>query len=128
MKSNYAFFIANFHPYWAEKMKIQDWTTISPYIENSFEIFSMKGIALEPYEMQAQALCDFISKSHNMIFETIALDFIKDEKGIIYFVDCHGFTIINHVQIQNHELMSDEEVRQMKIESQEIYDKANNTV
>jgi hypothetical protein len=60
--------------------------------------------------------------------EEIAIDFIKDERDIIYFVDVNGFKVFEFEKVCRLALLSDEQVMMKRVESQDIFDKANNTV
>lgn len=70
----------------------------------------------------------FLFKSYGIRIESIALDFIKDERDVIYFTDVNGFKIQDYERIYRLTLMSDDEQTAKKNESKDIYDKANNTV
>lgn len=65
-------------------------------VEGSFDHFAMKGKALKGIERQALSLTNFIFKSYGIRFETIALDFVRDEFGDSYFIGCNGFTICDY--------------------------------
>jgi hypothetical protein len=70
----------------------------------------------------------FLFKSYGVRIEEIAIDFIKDERDVIYFVDVNGFRVFEYEKISHLSLLSEDQVMARKIESQDIFDKANNTV
>jgi hypothetical protein len=66
--------------------------TIQSTKKNSFDIVVMSGEAIRPYEYYANELVIFIKKIFNFTLKTIVIDFIKDEKGVIYFLGVKSFT------------------------------------
>lgn len=88
----------------------------------------MKGKVLEPYEAQAEQLVQFLYKSYGVRIEEIAIDFIKDERDVIYFLDVNGFKVFEHAKISKLALLSEDQWLMKKQESKDIFDKANNTV
>jgi hypothetical protein len=60
----------------------------------SYDIYIMSGEAIKPYEYYANEIVRFIEKWYKLLLKTIVIDFIKDERGIIYFLNLKAFTPI----------------------------------
>ncbi len=50
----------------------------------------------------------FLYKSYGVRIEEIAIDFVKDERDIIYFIDVNGFKIFEFEKISRLALLSDD--------------------
>ncbi len=89
--------------YYGEKKKILDkYTKIcSLNTENysSYEIFIMSGEAIKPYEFYANEIVTFLEKNFRLILNSIVIDFIKDERGIIYFLGVKAFSPVREEPI-----------------------------
>ena len=59
----------------------------------------------------------FLFKSYGVRIEEIAIDFIKDERDIIYFVDVNGFKVFEFEKVSRLALLSDEQVMMKRVES-----------
>lgn len=75
--------------------------TVNSRKPSSFEIFSMAGEALTPYEYYTNEIVQYIHKWFRFLLRTIVVDFIRDERGIIYFLGVKAFTpVYEFVDIQ----------------------------
>ena len=90
------------------KFRYEEKYTICSSRENSFEHFVMKGKVLEPYEYFADQLVSFLFKSYGLRIDEIAIDFIKDERDVIYFTDVNGFKVLEFEKVSRLALLSDE--------------------
>lgn len=52
----------------------------------------MSGESLRPYEYYANQIIDYVQKYHKLFLKDITIDFIRDERGIIYFLGVKAFT------------------------------------
>ncbi len=69
----------------------------------------MKGKVLEPYEHYAHQLVMFLFKSYAVRIEQIAIDFIKDERDVIFFTDVNGFKVVEYEKICRMALLNEDE-------------------
>lgn len=91
-KANYAYFITN-KSYGTYKKR-----TIAPLFVNTsqgqtIDIIKTSGTALKPFEHETLKVIDFLQKGYRVRLENICLDFIKDERGKVWFITCKGFRI-----------------------------------
>ena len=54
----------------------------------------MSGESCAPYEFYANQLVLHLQKWFKLLLKTIVIDFIKDERGIIYFLGVKSFTLV----------------------------------
>ena len=67
-------------------------TTLNTLDENSFNIYIMSGEeAVGPYEFYANQIVKYVQKWFKLLLKTIVVDFMKDERGIIYFLGVKAF-------------------------------------
>lgn len=59
---------------------------------NSYEIYNMAGESLRPYEFYCNEIVNYIHRWYKFLLKTIVIDFIKDERGVIYFLGVKAFT------------------------------------
>eukprot|EP00347_Sterkiella_histriomuscorum_P000881 403374165 len=126
----YAYYMTNdllYHET-ANKYRYEEKYTICSSRENSFEHFVMKGKVLEPYEYFAEQIVNFIFKSYGIRIEQIAIDFIKDERDVIYFTDVNGFKVFEHEKVSRLAMLTDDQWVEKIKEEKGIFDRANNTV
>ena len=90
------------------KLPLDERTTICTSKDGSFDYFPMKGKVLEPYEDYTASLVNFLFKSYGIRIEMIAVDFIKDERDMIYFVDVNGFKVADYNKICRLALMNED--------------------
>ena len=69
-------------------------TTLNTKDENSFNIYIMSGEAVGPYEFYANQIVKYVQKWFNLLLKTIIIDFMKDERGIIYFLGVKAFDLL----------------------------------
>ena len=69
-------------------------TTLNTAEEKSFNIYIMSGESCAPYEFYANQLVLHLQKWFKLLLKTIVIDFIKDERGIIYFLGVKSFTLV----------------------------------
>ena len=69
-------------------------TTLNTLDENSFYIYIMSGESVAPYEFYAKQLVLYLQKWFKLLLKTIVIDFMKDERGIIYFLGVKSFTTV----------------------------------
>lgn len=74
--------------------KYNQLTTLNTKDESSFDIYIMSGESVAPYEFYAQQLVSYLQKWFKMLLKTIVCDFMKDERGIIYFLGCKSLTLV----------------------------------
>ena len=67
-------------------------TTLQTSKRNSFEIYTMTGDSLREYEFYANEIIMYVQRWFKLFMNTIVIDFIKDERGIIYFLGVKAFT------------------------------------
>ena len=51
----------------------------------------MSGEAVGPYEFYANQIVKYVQKWFQLLLKTIVVDFMKDERGIIYFLGVKAF-------------------------------------
>jgi hypothetical protein len=66
--------------------------TLNTQKKESFEIFVMAGESLKPYEFYANEIVNYVQRWFKLLLKKIVIDFIKDERGIIYFLGVKAFT------------------------------------
>ena len=69
-------------------------TTLNTADEFSFCIYTMSGESVAPYEFYANQLVVYLQKWFKLLLKTIVCDFIKDERGIIFFLGVKSFTLV----------------------------------
>ena len=69
-------------------------TTLNSKDESSFNIYIMSGEAVGPYEFYANQIVKYVQKWFNLLLKTIVIDFMKDERGIIYFLGVKAFDLL----------------------------------
>ncbi|CAG9325937.1 unnamed protein product [Blepharisma stoltei] len=62
-------------------------------ILNGFDISLMHGMAIAEYQKYAKNIVTFLQISHSVRIEEIVLDFVKDQSGKIWFLECKGFNL-----------------------------------
>lgn len=76
------------------KYSMTERTTIAPEIEHSFEIFEMRGkSSLVQYEAYSSSLLAFLHRSYPIKLSEMVVDFLKDEKGDIWFIGVKAFNV-----------------------------------
>ena len=69
-------------------------TTLNKLDPNSFNIYIMSGEALRPYEYYANQIVKYVQKWMQLSLKLIVIDFMKDERGIIYFLGVKAFDLV----------------------------------
>ena len=69
-------------------------TILNTMDENSFNIYIISGEAVRPYEFYANQIVKYVQKWLGLILKTIIIDFMKDERGIIYFMGVKAFNLL----------------------------------
>lgn len=105
------------HYYERVKSRLEERFSICSSKQNSFEYFVMKGKVLEQYEYYAEQLVMFLFKSYGVRIEEIAIDFIKDERDVIYLTDVNGFKVFEYEKVNELALLGDDKLEQKRIES-----------
>ena len=72
--------------------KYSQFCTLQTSNRNSFEIFVMSGDSLKEYEFYANEIVVYLQRWFKLLLNSIVLDFVKDERGIIYFLGVKAFT------------------------------------
>jgi hypothetical protein len=67
-------------------------TTLQTSKKNSFQIYLMTSESLKEYEFYANEIVTYVQRWFKLFMNTIVLDFIRDERGIIYFLGVKAFT------------------------------------
>ena len=80
--------------------KYTQYTTLNTADENSFDIYIMSGEAVAPYEFYANQIVKYLQKWFQLLLKTIVIDFMKDERGIIYFLGVKAFDLLKDVEIE----------------------------
>ena len=80
--------------YHTPKMLLDESCSLCTSKENSFDYFIMKGKSLEIYEFYADQLVTFLFRSYGVRIEQIAIDFIKDDRDVVFFIDVNGFSVL----------------------------------
>ncbi len=71
--------------------------TLQTSNKNSFEIYVMSGDSLKEYEFYANEIVNYVQKWFKLLFNSIVIDFIKDERGQIYFLGVKAFTVFQNL-------------------------------
>jgi hypothetical protein len=66
--------------------------TLQTSNRNSFEIYIMSGDSLKEYEFYANEIVIYVQKYFKLLLNSIVIDFMKDERGIIYFLGVKAFS------------------------------------
>lgn len=74
--------------------KYNQLTTLNTKDEHSFDIYIMSGESVSPYEFYANQITLYLQKWYKVLLNTIVCDFMKDERGIIYFLGVKSFTLV----------------------------------
>ena len=77
-------------------------TTTDP---DSFNIYIMSGEAVNPYEFYANNICKYVQKWFKLLFKTLVVDFMKDERGIIYFLGVKAFDVLKYPELDKKVLL-----------------------
>ena len=73
-------------------------TTLNTADEESFNIYIMSGEAVAPYEFYANQIVKYLQKWFQLLLKTIVIDFMKDERGIIYFLGVKAFDLLKEIE------------------------------
>ena len=60
----------------------------------------MSGEAIAPYEFYANQIVKYIQKWFQLLLIIIVIDFMKDERGIIYFLGVKAFDLLKDIEIE----------------------------
>jgi hypothetical protein len=63
----------------------------------TFEIYVMAGESVRPYERYAHQIITCLQNWFKLLLKTIVIDFIKDERGIIYFLGVKAMTLVKDI-------------------------------
>jgi len=77
-------------------------TTLNTADENSFNIYIMSGEAVGPYEFYANQIVKYVQKWFQLLLKTIVVDFMKDERGTIYFLGVKAFECLKEPKVDQH--------------------------
>lgn len=88
--------------------------TVNTSNPNSFDIYIMAGDALKPYEFYANEIVSVIQNMFKLILKTIVIDFIKDERGKIYFLGVKAFIPYNSKNEMRRELNVNDQLKDEK--------------
>lgn len=91
-KANFAYFITN-KSYGTSKKRSVAHLFVNTSQGQQLDITKTSGAALKPFERETLKVIDFLQKGYHIRLENICLDFLKDEKGRIWFITCKGFRI-----------------------------------
>ena len=80
-------------------------TTLNTADEDSFNIYIMNGEAVAPYEFYANQIVKYLQKWFKLTLKTIVIDFMKDERGIIYFLGVKAFDLLKEIEEDEPQLM-----------------------
>lgn len=69
--------------------------TIDTSNRNAFEVYIIAGEALKIYEFYCNEIIKYVQKYFKLLLKTIVIDFIKDERGIVYFLGVKAFYPVN---------------------------------
>ena len=75
-------------------------TTLNTADEHSFDIYIMSGEAVAPYEFYASQIVKYLQKWFQLLLKTIVVDFMKDEKGTIYFLGVKAFDLLKEIEVE----------------------------
>lgn len=75
-----------------DKEKYTQICTLNSKNFDSYEVYVMSGESLRPYEFYCNEIVNYIQKCFKFLLRTIVCDFIKDERGTIYFLGLKAFT------------------------------------
>ncbi len=70
--------------------------TISTEYPDSFEIYVVSGEALKQYEFFAKEIVKYVKRWFKLLLKKIVIDFIRDERGIIYFLGVKSFDTVDY--------------------------------
>ena len=79
-------------------------TTLNTADEDSFDIYIMSGEAVAPYEFYANQIVKYLQKWFQLTLKTIVIDFMKDERGIIYFMGVKAFDLLKEIEEDGNKL------------------------
>ena len=74
--------------------------TLTTTDKDSFDIYIMSGEAVNQYEYYANNICKYVQKWFKLLFKTIVIDFMKDERGIIYFLGVKAFDVLKYPDLE----------------------------
>ena len=85
-KANYAFFLTS-------RLKAEEMASIQQCVVDNtnpqtVDIFTKSGVALRPFEQEAEKIVKFLNIGYNIRIEEIVLDFMSDDKGCIWLIGC----------------------------------------
>ena len=75
-----------------DKEKYTNLCTVNTADYESFEIYTMSGESLRPYEFYCNEIVNYIHKWFRFLLKSVVCDFIKDERGKIFFLGLKAFT------------------------------------
>ncbi len=79
-----------------------------------FDIYIMCGDALKPYEFYANEIISIVQKMFKILLKTIVIDFIRDERGKIYFLGVKAFVPYKSKEEVEKELRVGDQLRDDK--------------
>mmetsp|Transcript_9325 Transcript_9325/g.17853 ORF Transcript_9325/g.17853 Transcript_9325/m.17853 type:complete len:866 (+) Transcript_9325:1364-3961(+) len=89
-KANYAYFINSLGLEIASNSQTEELSkcVVNTTKPEQLEVFKQAGIGLKPYEAEAAKIVAFLNTGYNLRISEMVLDFIKDERGLIWFSSC----------------------------------------
>ena len=124
---NVAYAISNKMNYWDFNYPIKNRCTHMKGSKNSFTVYEMRG-NLRIYETQIASLCTYLSRSWGYKFEELVCDFVTDEFGNAFFVNCKSFKLYNATMLNELAFMDDDTREYHKTENKAVIARANNSV
>ena len=90
-KANYAYFITS-KLVGADLSSIQK-CAVDTSKPETIDVFTKSGVALKPFEKEAEKIVEHLNKGYNIRIEQIILDFLTDENGIIWLIGCKSIIV-----------------------------------
>lgn len=59
---------------------------------DTFEVYTMAGESIKPYEYYCSQIINYVHKWFKILLKTIVIDFVRDERGVIFFLGVKAFT------------------------------------
>lgn len=90
-KANYAYFITS--KLIGDSLTSIQKCAVDTSMPQTVDVFIKSGVALKPFEKEAEKIVDYLNKGYNLRIEEIILDFLTDDNGTIWTLGCKSIKI-----------------------------------
>lgn len=79
--------------------KYTQFCSVNANLENTYEVYILSGASISQYEFYAEQIVEYVLRNLKVVILEIVIDFVKDEKGVIYFLGVKSFKALDQSKI-----------------------------